>query len=64
MHWRLKGCPRCGGDVAIYNDEHGTWIANCLQCGFTRELVPLTPLNYKLEGSMVQSLDRKGVKSK
>ena len=27
--WRLKGCPRCGGDVIVDRDE-----SQCLQCGF------------------------------
>ncbi len=29
--WRLKGCPRCGGDVILDRDE-----SQCLQCGFDR----------------------------
>ena len=29
--WRLKGCPRCGGDVIVDRDE-----SQCLQCGFDR----------------------------
>ena len=31
--WKLKGCPRCNGDLTIYHCEHG-WVENCLQCGF------------------------------
>lgn len=27
--WRLKGCPRCGGD--LYLNDDGEW--ECLQCG-------------------------------
>ncbi len=29
--WRLKGCPRCGGDVIVDRGE-----SQCLQCGFDR----------------------------
>ncbi len=29
--WRLKGCPKCGGDVILDRDE-----SQCLQCGFDR----------------------------
>ena len=29
--WKLKGCPRCNGDINI-NDEG----ENCLQCGYTK----------------------------
>ena len=32
IHWRLEGCPRCGGDVLVDGDE-----SQCLQCGFERE---------------------------
>jgi len=30
MLWRLKGCPKCGGDL-IFEDDNKTW--HCLQCG-------------------------------
>ena len=29
--WRLKGCPRCRGDLNV--DYHDEWC--CLQCGYT-----------------------------
>ncbi|KKN31342.1 hypothetical protein LCGC14_0824920 [marine sediment metagenome] len=29
--WRLKACPRCGGDVIVDREE-----SQCLQCGFDR----------------------------
>lgn len=29
---RLKGCPRCNGDVYFDSDFHG-WFEQCLQCG-------------------------------
>lgn len=35
--WKLKACPRCGGDLFIYKDEYG-WKESCLQCGFIRDL--------------------------
>ena len=38
--WRLKGCPRCGGDVHIDRDHHG-WFEECLQCGYTADLVDI-----------------------
>ena len=37
MTWRLKKCPRCGGDTFIEKDEHG-WYEECLQCGYHGEL--------------------------
>jgi len=33
----LKGCPRCNGDLLVVTSMDGR-SANCLQCGFSREL--------------------------
>src|SRR3990167_8201951 len=38
--WRLRGCPRCGGDLwreprIVINQEIGGWV--CLQCGHRPE---------------------------
>lgn len=38
MTWRLKACPRCGGDTYIVKDNYNIWFEQCLQCGFMREL--------------------------
>ena len=35
--WRLKGCPRCGGDVYIDKDLDN-WYEQCLQCSYRVEL--------------------------
>ncbi len=35
--WRLKGCPRCKGDVQVDRDEWG-WYEQCLQCGYLGNL--------------------------
>ena len=29
---KLKGCPKCKGDVALDRDIHG-WFEQCLLCG-------------------------------
>jgi len=34
--WRLKGCPRCGGDMCIERSRDG-WEEHCLQCSSIRE---------------------------
>jgi Zn ribbon nucleic-acid-binding protein len=34
MTWKLKGCPRCGGDIQLYEDMNNDWIETCLQCGY------------------------------
>ncbi len=37
--WKLKACPRCGGDTYIDRDLDQL-IQHCLMCGFSRELGP------------------------
>ncbi len=39
--WKLKGCPRCGGDVFLDRDEENRWYEQCLQCGYFNELKDL-----------------------
>ena len=38
--WRLKDCPRCGGDTYIDKDMDG-WYQQCLLCAYRRELKEL-----------------------
>ena len=35
--WKLKNCPRCGGDIFIDRDLD-TWYAQCLQCSYRQEM--------------------------
>ena len=34
---KIKGCPRCRGDVLLDRDHHG-WYEQCLQCSYLRDL--------------------------
>ncbi len=34
--WKVKSCPRCGGDLFFDIDEQA-WLEHCLQCGYTRQ---------------------------
>lgn len=34
---RLKGCPRCHGDLIPEGDQFG-WDLTCLQCGYRETL--------------------------
>ena len=34
--WKLKGCPRCGGAVAVERDSRGAY-ENCINCGWERD---------------------------
>ncbi|MFC1592640.1 hypothetical protein ACFL4C_01345 [Candidatus Omnitrophota bacterium] len=38
--WKVKGCPRCRGDVFIDKDMDG-WYEQCLQCSYRHELKEL-----------------------
>lgn len=37
LHWKIKACTRCGGDLFIDRDMDG-WFEQCLQCSYRREL--------------------------
>jgi len=34
---KLKGCPRCKGDMVLERDHWG-WYEQCIQCGYLRDL--------------------------
>jgi hypothetical protein len=38
--WKLKSCPRCGGDMFINSDLYG-WYEKCLQCSYQHDLKDL-----------------------
>ncbi len=40
--WKLKSCPKCGGDLYIDRDIDG-WFSQCLQCSHWRELGSVGP---------------------
>jgi uncharacterized protein (DUF983 family) len=48
MKWRLKSCPRCGGDIMIYDACDG-WHETCLQCGYNASLEDQKVLPGNLE---------------
>lgn len=40
--WRLKGCPKCGGDAFVEWDYgSGEWCETCLQCSCRRYLASM-----------------------
>ena len=43
-NWKLKGCPKCSGDLFIDRDFNG-WYEQCLQCGYLGELKDINSLN-------------------
>ncbi|MFC1861877.1 hypothetical protein ACFLX6_01100 [Chloroflexota bacterium] len=38
--WKLRRCPRCGGDIFVGSDLDG-WYEQCLQCSYKHELKKL-----------------------
>lgn len=46
--WKLKSCPRCGGDVYI-DRGMDTWYEECLQCGYVRELREIHEVQAQLK---------------
>jgi DNA-directed RNA polymerase subunit M/transcription elongation factor TFIIS len=39
-----KGCPKCGGDLCLREDQYGKFL-NCLQCGYLKDLLADSPNN-------------------
>ncbi|UCH43309.1 MAG: hypothetical protein JSW16_01855 [Dehalococcoidales bacterium] len=37
VRWKLKNCPRCGGDMFVSSDLYG-WYQQCLQCSYRQDL--------------------------
>ncbi len=35
--WKLRGCPRCSGDVYVEKDNDET-NERCLQCGYVKQI--------------------------
>ena len=44
--WRLKACPRCGGDTYIDSDIDG-WYEQCLMCAHRQELKELKKIKER-----------------
>jgi len=36
--WKLKSCPKCGGDMFLDTDIDKSWYEQCLQCSYRHEL--------------------------
>ncbi len=56
--WKLKSCPKCGGDLYIDRDLD-SWFSQCLQCSHWRELagpadVHEPPVAAAVEGRIEQ----------
>ncbi len=56
--WKLKGCPRCGGDVFLDRDEENRWYEQCLQCGCFNELKDIAKTKEQLIGELGRMCQR------
>lgn len=55
--WRLKGCPRCGGDLFIEKDLDN-WYEQCLQCSYRLELKNIDKVKEPISAGGMQSKER------
>lgn len=62
-NWKLRCCPRCGGDVFMDTEERD-WFAHCLQCGFTAINKPIEPTELALPDGHPLRTSRHGRESK
>jgi DNA-directed RNA polymerase subunit M/transcription elongation factor TFIIS len=58
--WRLKSCPRCGGDLFIEKDLDNNWYEQCLQCSYRVELQPVARLSGAVSAAETSSKKRAG----
>lgn len=58
--WNSKSCPRCRGYIFIDEDVGGRF-EKCLQCGYERELLRISPLKRNLSEKKDKSLFLKAV---
>ncbi len=56
VRWRIKSCPRCGGDLFMDRDMD-SWYEQCLQCSYRVELQPVA--RFKGSASAAQTCSEK-----
>ncbi len=61
VFWKLKSCPRCGGDIFTAHDLNGEY-EQCLQCCYRKELLkkPSTYTPPAREHDMLSSEQPRG----
>ncbi len=59
VRWRLKSCPRCGGDFFIDRDMDG-WYEQCLQCSYRVALKTLSEFKEPVPAGGTPSNGRAG----
>lgn len=61
--WKLKACPRCGGDVVIDTRSH-IRHEQCLQCGYQHDLRAIREFKEEPKYKRGPALTRTGRTSK
>jgi ribosomal protein S27AE len=46
--WRLRSCPKCGGDIFVDRDVNG-WYEQCLQCGYVHDLATMVEVKEQVK---------------
>ncbi len=59
VEWRLKSCPRCGGDFFFDRDMDG-WYEQCLQCSYRSELKTLAKFKEPVSVGVTRLKRRNG----
>lgn len=59
VRWRVKSCPRCGGDIFIDRGLDG-WYEQCLQCSYRAELKTLARAKGPVSAGETRSKRRAG----
>jgi len=47
--WKLKSCPRCGGDLFLDGDPDNTWYEQCLLCSYRHALESILEFKQREE---------------
>ncbi len=67
FYWKLKGCPRCNGDLFLSNErnwhERSVWCEVCLQCGHREYLDNYSYSKHASARETVLQLHRRGMSS-
>ena len=56
---KLKGCPKCKGDLIIDRDMYG-WFEQCIQCGYLHPMEPVSKVELPAMDQAKRELVRVG----
>ena len=60
---KLKGCPRCQGDILTDHDHFG-WYEQCIQCGYQRDLKVAEEAKCRARGNVQEHSKPEGITMK